>query len=309
MQPPILVAGLDGRSLPLEVPVLQRGGHLVHEHASARALVDALAGGEGRLVVLGTQLSDLNVFETIQRIRSNTTTRHASVLVLLPAAEPPGMEGRVLEAGANVVLRRPLDPSSLDASFAKLLAVPRRIEARVPVRGHVVGTPKTAGAAHFCGLTRNISVNGMLLASPMPLASGPDMELELILPNLTSRLAALGRVVREASEVAWPYVGYGVEFLFVPPDSLDAIADLVVKAAFPLPVADRLGAIHSTLKRDQWIYEIRQPVRQPGGWHVEIRRAPRENWRPGSSGPFYVVEGGSAREALDAARDFLHRHS
>ena len=33
------------------------------------------------------------------------------------------------------------------------------------------------------------------------------------------------------------------------------------------------------------------------GWQVEIRRGPREHWRPGKAGPFYVVLGSSPEAA------------
>ena len=117
------------------------------------------------------------------------------------------------------MLRRPLDRARLETWLAKLLIVPRRVDARIPVQGHVVGTPRSTEAVHFFGLTRNLSVNGMLLASPVPLPATPDLDLEFNIPGVIARLQALGRVVREAGEVEWPYLGYGVEFLFVPPDS------------------------------------------------------------------------------------------
>jgi hypothetical protein len=179
----------------------------------------------------------------------------------------------------------------------------------VPVQGHVVGTPRTT-SGHFVGLTRNLSVNGILLASPVRLAEAPDLELEMTLPG-TSPLKALGRVVREASEVTWPYLGYGVEFLFVPPESLDALIGLIIRETNPVltpaPQSDMLS-IRSTIRRDAWIYEILEPVRQGGTWQVEIRRAPREGWRPGGTGPFYVIESDNPDAALLEARAFVLRH-
>jgi hypothetical protein len=167
------------------------------------------------------------------------------------------------------------------------------------------------GAPHFYGLTRNLSVNGMLLASPIRLAEGPELELEFHLPGASPRLRALGRVVREAGDVAWPYIGYGVEFIFVPPESLDAIASVVAQwqlNATPAPPEHAAGpGIHSTIRRDCWVYEILEPVAYAEGWQAEIRRSPRETWRPGGAGPFYVVEGASREEALHEARQFLDR--
>jgi len=312
MSSPLLVTGLDGRSLLLEAPMLQRDRHAVEERAYARDLLHDIVPLGARLVVLGPRIPDLTLTDAIRRIRMSPATRHVSILVLIPSADPKELEELLAAAGANAVLRRPLDPALLEAWLAKLLVVPRRVEARVPVQGQVVGSD-ASGVNHFCGITRNLSINGMLLASPVRLAtSGPDMDLDLefLIPGLALRLRVLGRVVREAPEVGWPYVGYGVEFLFVPPESMTALTQ-VVSSGVPLFVADltdQRHGIHSTLKRDEWIYEIRQPMPKEEAYHVEIRRAPKGAWRPGSAGPFFVVEGPTGESALRQAREFVTRH-
>lgn len=306
MPAPILVAGLDGRSLLLEAPVLQRSGHPLDEKASGKALVNALLHEAAGLVVLGTRLPDLSLVETIRRIRTSALTRQVSILVLVPAGDPADIEGKAVEAGANAVLRRPLERARLEAWVAKLLIVPRRVETRIAVHGQVVGTPRDRGATHFLGLSRNLSVHGMLLASPLRLEGCPDVDLELNIPASAAGFKLLGRIVREAPEVGWPYLGYGVEFLFTPPETMDEILSLV-SSQVDVPGAARAG-IHSTVRRENWIYEVLQPVRHGPTWHVEIRRAPRDIWRPGVGGPFYVVEGNSPDEAIRQARLFLERH-
>lgn len=310
MPAPILVAGLDGRSLLLEAPVLQRSGHPLDEKPSGKALVNALLHEAAGLVVLGPRLPDLSLVETIRRIRASALIRHVSILVLVPSGEPPDVEGKALGAGANAALRRPLERARLEAWVAKLLIVPRRVETRIAVHGQVVGTPRDRGGTHFLGLSRNLSIHGMLLASPLRLEGRPDVDLELNVPTSAAGLKLLGRIVREAPEVGWPYLGYGVEFLFTPPETMDEILSLVsAQADLPVSVegAARAG-IHSTVRRENWIYEVLRPISHGATWHVEIRRAPRDVWRPGVAGPFYVVEGGSPEEAIRQARLFLERH-
>lgn len=306
----LLVAGLDARSLALEAPLLQRERHVVEERASGRELLRDIASAGARLVVLGPRLPDLALAEAVSRIRSSPAIRQVSVLALLTAEDPPELEQKVREAGANAVLRRPLERELLERWLAKLLVVPRRVQVRIPVQGQVVGTPRGPESAHFYGLTRNLSVNGMLLASPVKLPATPDLDLEFMVPGLAPRLQALGRVVREAPEVDWPYMGYGVEFIFVPPDTQDALGLLVSDQgeAAPAEHDELTHGIHSTLRRDEWIYEILEPVQFDTVWHAEIRRAARELWRPGTGGPFYVVEGNSREGVLQEARDFLARY-
>jgi hypothetical protein len=120
-------------------------------------------------------------------------------------------------------------------------------------------------------------------------------------------------VVREAKDVAWPYLGYGVEFVFVPPDSLESLVGLVTRHVPPLPLPEPLvegptTRIVSTVRHAAWIYEIVAPAPYATGYLVEIRRGAREGWRPGTAGPYFVVEGVSAEDALKAAREFVARH-
>jgi CheY-like chemotaxis protein len=306
MSAPILVSGLDGRGLLLEAPLLLRDGHSIEERESVRALLEGVAETGSRLVVVGPRLADGHWIEAIRRIRSSPKTREVSILAIVPSAEPVEGDMEAIAAGANAVLRRPLEGQHLESWVAKLLAVPRRVEARIPVRGHVVGSERSPEAGHFFGLTRNLSIHGMLLASPVRLSGAQDLDLEFTVDESTARLQALGRIVRSASEVAWPYLGYGVEFLFTPPVTLDALSTLVAQMAVPPAQPLARSGIHSTLRRGPWVYELLAPVAHAAGWHVEIRRAPRDEWRAGAAGPFYVVEGSSPEAALQSAREFVH---
>ncbi len=304
----ILAAGLDIRELRLEVRFLKRDPGLVQDAPSAEELFDALARGPARLVVLGMNVPDLPLEELIERIRQAPSSERVSILVLIPASEPVGTEGLVLGAGANAVLRRPLDRFVLESWLAKLLDVPQRVQTRVPVHVQVVGTPRSAPNGHFYGLTRNVSVHGMLLASPVKIDSD-DLDLEIDLPGPEGRVRVLARVVRDAPDVGGPYIGYGIEFLFLPEGGQRAIERMVARenppeAPRPLWAPD---AVHSTVRRDDWIYELTDPLRFEGGFLVEIRRALRGDWRPGSS-PFYVVQGATASAALEAARSFVQEH-
>jgi CheY-like chemotaxis protein len=291
------------------VRFLQRDPELVREALSAEELLAAVAREGASLVVLGPRLPDASMVDAIQRIRELPAGRRVSNLAVLPASDPAGTEGVVLDAGANAALRRPLDRFVLESWVAKLLDVPRRALARIPVHVQVVGSRRSAPGEHFYGLSRNLSVHGMLLASPVRIEA-EDLDLEIDLPEPAGRIRVLGRIAREAPEVGWPYVGYGIEFLFLPEAGQLAI-DRMVRREAPAEPARSLwapGAIHSTLRRDGWIYEVTEPARTEGGFLVEIRRAPRDGWRPGRSSPFYVVQGASAQEALEAAREFVRHH-
>jgi len=309
MEGRILVAGLDGRELRLEVRFLQRDPGRVQDVGSVAELLEAVEKNGASLVVLGPRLPDVPMAEAIRHLRAQKAGPRASILAVVPASDPPGTEAVVLEAGANAALRRPLERFVLESWVAKLLDVPRRVLARIPVHVQVVGSRRRAPGEHFYGLSRNLGVHGMLLASPVRVEA-EDLDLEIDLPEPEGRVRVLGRIVREAPEVGWPYVGYGIEFLFLPEAGQRAIERMVKREAAPETARSLWapGAIHSTLRRGAWIYEITEPARTESGFLVEVRRAALEGWRPGQASPFYVVQGPSALQALDEAREFVRRH-
>jgi hypothetical protein len=302
----ILAGGLDGRELRLEIRFLQREPELLREAQSGDELLAAIEADAPGLVVLGGGLASVDL---ITRIRGGPTGRGLSILALVPAEEPSGVEGVLLDAGANAALRRPLDRFVLESWVGKLLDVPRRVLARIPVHVQVVGSRRQAPGEHFYGLTRNLSVHGMLLASPVRIEA-EDLDLELDLPEPEGRVRVLGRVVREAPEVGWPYVGYGIEFLFLPEAAQGAVQRMVRREATPEPSRSLWapGAIHSTVRRGDWIYEITEPARTESGFLVEIRRGERQQWRPGRATPCHVVRANDPRAAIEAARGFVLRH-
>ena len=117
-------------------------------------------------------------------------------------------------------------------------------------------------------------------------------------------------MVRDAGEVGWPYLGYGVEFLFVPPESQLAIEMMVASSVVSLTQITREGALaghprHRALGgldlRDRG---ARWPTRRGGWWRSGGARA-RAGGRAWP-GPYYVVEGPSPEAALRAAREFVH---
>jgi len=309
MEGQILVAGLDARELRLEARFLQRDPERVRDFDSLGEMLEALERDGAALVVLGPRLPDATMADAIRQVRDQERGPRVSMLAVVPAADPPGTEAVVLEAGANAALRRPLERYVLESWVAKLLDVPRRVLARIPVHAQVVGSRCRTPGEHFYGLSRNLSVHGMLLASPLRVEA-EDLDLEIDLPEPEGRVRVLGRIVREAPEVGWPYVGYGIEFLYLPEAGQRAIDRMVKRESSPESARSLWapGAIHSTLRRGGWIYEITEPARTESGFLVEVRRGACEGWRPGQARPYYVAQAPSAVQALQEARDFVRRH-
>ena len=279
------------------------------EALSARELFDAVAREEASLVVLGPRLPDVPIEEAIRRIREGPAGQRASILVLIPASDPVGTEGVVLGAGANAALRRPLERFVLESWVAKLLDVPRRVLARIPVHVQVVGSRKSAPGEHFYGLSRNLSVHGMLLASPVRIEA-EDLDLEIDLPEPEGRVRVLGRIAREAPEVGWPYMGYGIEFLFLPEagaarDRPHGEARDAARAGEE-PLGSRGHPLDAAARR----VDLRDHRARADGQRLPGRGPPRvpRGLAPRAGEPLLRRAGESARGALDTAREFVRRH-
>jgi hypothetical protein len=83
--------------------------------------------------------------------------------------------------------------------------VPVRKEARFTV--HFDVDEAVGGGDPTAALALNLSLSGMLLESPVPLAVGDDIQLRFQIPDSESSVATTARVVRMAGDGQ-----YGVEF-------------------------------------------------------------------------------------------------
>jgi PilZ domain len=144
--------------------------------------------------------------DIVQRIRAAADVRRVSLVVLGHGFDHAG-EAALRHAGANVVLTAPPVPVLWDFWLQELLTVPRRQEARLPVRCEV-WSHTHPGRGPLQGWTVNISTRGMLLETRERLAVGTKLDLSLQLPGDDSEVRITSQVVREASVTrnAW-YTG------------------------------------------------------------------------------------------------------
>lgn len=164
----------------------------------------------------------------VAALRDDPATRGVSIVVAARGDFDPA-EVELLEAGANAILRLPAGPE-WDERLPRLLNVPVRREARFPVDFEVDAVFGSGEAASATAL--NLSVSGMLLESPVPLAVGDDVDLRFQVPDEGGLVAATARVVRVGGAGR-----YGVEFRGVDGGASDRLRAFVTGAAGPEPAA------------------------------------------------------------------------
>jgi hypothetical protein len=146
----------------------------------------------------------------VTALREDTSTRGLSIVVVARGDFDPG-EVELLEAGANAILRLPLEFDS-EERLERLLHVPVRKEARFSVSFRVDTYAADAGAPEPA-LALNLSQSGMLMEATGDLSVGAPIEMQFPLGEEPPPVHTHGRVVRVAAPSR-----YGIEFTDVDAD-------------------------------------------------------------------------------------------
>lgn len=157
----------------------------------------------------------------VRRLRESAGTRRASIVVLVRDSGP-GSEDFV-KAGANLILKTPVDPEEWNGQIESLLGIPRRVRIRYAVEFARSGNGEpSSGRIKATGL--DISVHGMLLVTSLPLHRGAVLELDVKLHASEPGFRATGVVVRAHGRDP---VHAGIRFVNIPGDAVHQIRNLL----------------------------------------------------------------------------------
>ena len=145
----------------------------------------------------------------VAALRDDPSTRGTSIAVVARGDFDPG-EVELLEAGANAILRLPLEFDS-DDRLERLLHVATRKEARFSVSFRVDTYSSDAGPEPAMAL--NLSQSGMLMEATNTLSVGAPIEMQFPLGEEPPPVHTRARVVRVAAPTQ-----YGIEFTDVDAD-------------------------------------------------------------------------------------------
>lgn len=215
--PSVLICAQRDLSRELQATLLGRGGidrFRAARLSDAKLLARATRPG---LVLLDRELPKVRDF--VEAFREEPAPRAHSIALLAHGDIEPG-ELELLELGANAILRLPPD-SLWDDRLAKLLKVPLRQEARLPV---TLAVQTALGADAGVTQALNLSVNGMLVESDEALELFQELGFSFQLPD-GSRVAGRARVIRQTVANL-----YGVEFVGLEGSSKEAIGQYVRSA-------------------------------------------------------------------------------
>jgi hypothetical protein len=196
---------------------LWRDGTLRHHTTGATEARALVLAARPRLLVVDRDLP--GSVSLVTGLRQDASTRQLSMAVVV-RGEFASLEVDLLEAGANAILRLPVN-AEWDERLTRLLQVPARRDGRFSVRFAVhayAGVPGGSGQA----MALNLSVNGMLLECPFPLAVGDELSLDWKVGPSNPTISAAGRVVRVANAGR-----FGIEFRRLEVGAVQAIRRFV----------------------------------------------------------------------------------
>jgi CheY-like chemotaxis protein len=151
----------------------------------------------------------------VSALREDASTRKVSIVVVARGDFEPG-EVELLEAGANAIVRLPLDADA-DRRLERLVDVPARKEARFSVSFRM--DTYAAGAREpEPAMALNLSKSGMLMEATPTLHVSDRLELQFPLGDDPAPVHARARVVRLAGPSQ-----YGIEFTDMDADATSRI--------------------------------------------------------------------------------------
>jgi DNA-binding response OmpR family regulator len=185
--------------------LFSRGSVVLYPAASPEDILDLHRTHKADLIIPDAGLDGRGSVSLCTSIRRNAQLKDVSIIMVCNNDDPSHDEYR--KAGSNHVLTRPLDPAVLFSTVSRMLMVQNRLAARIPLRIRVDGKD---GFETHVGMSRNISVSGLLLNVARPLPAGRRLECTF---------AAGSRVVTIESQIVREEPGgaegrlYGVRFL------------------------------------------------------------------------------------------------
>lgn len=123
----VLAIDDDPVNLKLAAEVLQSDGHVVIRAEDAEQALELLGQHIPDLVLTDIAMPGMSGLELTRRLKTDPRYRHLPV-VAMTASAMKGDESRILEAGCDAYLAKPLDTRQLATQIAAILAGRDRTE-------------------------------------------------------------------------------------------------------------------------------------------------------------------------------------
>jgi CheY-like chemotaxis protein len=199
--------------------IFQRSGITFFPALSSEEIINLHGAKRADLIIIDSAMPMMGGAELCSRIRSDAELKYVSIILVCD--QDGSSLSQCREAGANVVLQRPLEPGMLLWRASELLVIPQRKDMRVLLRVSVTGNE---GNTPFFAKSQNIGLSGMLLETERALQPGDQLTCAFHIAH--SEVTLLCRVER-AETTASKRNRYGVRFMNCDTRSLIIIENFV----------------------------------------------------------------------------------
>ena len=121
MKKTILVAEDDSKNMTLLRDVLQASGYRTIEASDGKQCVELAKASKPDLILMDIQMPEIDGLESTRILKADATTSNIPVIALTAYAMK-GDKERILQAGCDVYLAKPVDIKELLKEVAKYLS-------------------------------------------------------------------------------------------------------------------------------------------------------------------------------------------
>ena len=182
-----------------------RGGIAVFPARTSEDILALHRAKKADLIVTDFALPVMDGARLCSVIRGDSALKEVSLIMVCDAGGP--LQAQCLEAGANTVMTKPVDPFELFTHVSELLVIPQRQDMRAFLYVSAAGREETTS---FPGVSRNISISGMLLEADTELQKGERLTCAVDISD--REITAECEVVRVEKSSTGGF-HYGVKFL------------------------------------------------------------------------------------------------
>jgi CheY-like chemotaxis protein len=202
--------------------IFKRSGIVIFPAWSSEEILDLHGVERADLIITDAALPLMGGAKLCSWIRGDAELKYVSIMVIGDETDKSGNSlSQCKEAGANVVIRRPLEPGLLLWQASQQLVIPIRKDMRVLLRASI---KDLEGSAPFLAWSQNISISGMLLETDRTLKLGDRLTCAF---NIAHSEITLTCSVERIEATASKNNQYGVRFMNCDTKSLIIIENFV----------------------------------------------------------------------------------
>jgi CheY-like chemotaxis protein len=215
----VIIAEPILRAVEKSKTLFGRGGITVFPARTSEDILTLHRAHQADLIVTDFDLPVMDGARLCSFIRSDPALRGVSLIIVCSAS---GLyRAQCLNAGANTVMTKPVDTFELFTHVAELLVISQRQEMRAFLQ---VSTTGREEKSDFPGVSRNISISGMLLEADTELQKGERLTCTV---DLGGREIATECEVVRVEKASTGGFHYGVRFLNLDTKSMIIIDQFV----------------------------------------------------------------------------------